>query len=335
MNDLIYFRPDHCRACGARLVPWFDKVRDHVYGVEGEWRIHRCSNTICAAGYLDAGLTAVELNRFYDTYSTHHPPVLAATGAKLLFRQAIDWILHKQLGYNAPEVTGIAKTVGAVLATIPFFRAAALARAFWLPAVTNGKLVEIGFGNGQSLVQMRKLGWQVEGVEFDEVCIKDAKALGFEVFMGDFESQTYRDGTLDAVVGSHVIEHVPDPGRLVSTIYQKLVPGGRLVFVTPNAASWGCKTFRTHWRGLEAPRHLTIQTPHSLALHAQQAGFTKIRVFGTPLGGGILQQSMRILEGKASSPAGRVGRLGWNVIASLIHIIRPQAADEVVLICEK
>ncbi len=335
MNDLIYMRPDCCRACGAKLVMWLDNVRDHVYGVEGEWHLHRCSNTICAAGYLDAQLTAVELSRFYDTYSTHRPPVLAVTGAKLLYRQAIDWILDKQLSYRAHAVPKIAKAVGAAMATIPFFRMTALARAFWLPAVANGKLVEIGFGNGQSLVQMRRLGWQVEGVEFDEICIKDARALGFDVHVGDFESQSFKDGTLDAVVGSHVIEHVPDPGRLMATIYRKLVPDGRMVLVTPNAASWGCKTFKTNWRGLEAPRHLTLQTPHSLVLHAQQAGFTKVQVFGTPLGGGILQQSMRISLGKASSPAGRIGRLGWTIIASLIHMVQPQMADEIVLICQK
>ncbi|WP_181883700.1 class I SAM-dependent methyltransferase [Sphingorhabdus pulchriflava] len=335
MTEFIYTRPETCTACGAGLHLWRQNVRDGVYGVDGIWNLHRCNNSECAASYLDARLSASQLAGFYETYSTHHDPVFAANGTKLIFRQALEWLFHRRLGYRRPKTSTLLATLARFFELVPLLREMALSRVFWLPYVAGGKLVEIGFGNAQTLLQMRELGWEVEGVEFDEMCIRKARALGFNVKQGDFESQDYPDGSMNAVVGSHVIEHVPDPGKLMATIYNKLQPGGRMVLVTPNGASWGCRLMGAYWRGLEVPRHLTIQTPSSLIRHARRAGFKKIELSGTPLGGGILQQSLRLRLGKPINGSGRLPQLFWASLASMIHLLRPQASDEIVMICEK
>ena len=83
------------------------------------------------------------------------------------------------------------------------------------------------------------------------------------------------------------------------------------------------------------PRHLTIQTPGSLLRHARKAGFRNVRLFGTALGGGIIQQSLQIRRGKQVGSTGRAAQLFWAAIASAIHLVRPKAADEIVLFCEK
>lgn len=334
-SDLIYCRPDHCDACGSALNPWLSGVRDRVYGVDGRWDLFRCSDKNCASGYLDARLTPEQLGTFYETYSTHGDPVLHVGRAKLLFRQTMECLIYRGLGYPRPDVPTNAKILAWIFGFIPLMRHTALSRAFWLPHKCHGKLVEIGFGNAQTLLQMRNLGWNVEGIEFDSHCIEKARALGLVVGEGDFCDQDYGDGSLDAIVGSHVIEHVPDPGRLIAAIYEKLAPGGRMVLVTPNGKSLGCAAFGTNWRGLEAPRHLTIQTPASLVRHAERAGFKKIRLFGTPLGGGILQQSMQIRRGKLTIQTGRITQLGWALIASAIYAVAPRRSEEIVLFCEK
>lgn len=335
VTDLIYSRPAHCDACGAELSPWLSGVRDKVYGVDGQWDLFRCGNGACAAAYLDAQLTGEQLGSFYATYSTHSDPVLAASGAKRGFRHAIEWFLHRNLGYRRPEASTVTSVLARFFAIMPFLRHSALSRVFWLPYVAKGKLVEIGFGNAQTLLHMRDLGWDAEGIEFDTVCVDKARKLGLRVGEGDFRAQNYADGSLDAVVGSHVIEHVPDPGELIAAIHDKLAPGGRMVLVTPNGKSLGCRFMGADWRGLETPRHLTIQTPGSLIRHAQRAGFRNVKLFGTPLGGGILQQSLQIRRGKTAGPTGRVAQLFWAVVASAVYLVRPEASDEIVLLCEK
>lgn len=335
MTDFIYSRPDRCSACDAELQPWLSRVVDRVYGVGGNWNLSRCQNADCAAGYLDASLTDEQLGSFYATYGTHAEPAIEARGAKRLFRQVVEWIWHRQLGYPKPATPSSAAFLASLLGIIPFIRHMALYRIFWLPRLTKGKLVEIGFGNAHSLLQLRDLGWDVRGVEFDTVCIENARSLGLVVDKGDFLSQPYADDSLDAVVGSHVIEHVPDPGDLIAAIHRKLVDGGRMVLVTPNGKSIGSRIFGPDWRGLEVPRHLTIQTPGSLLRYAKKAGFRNIRLFGTPLGGGIIQQSVQIRLGKPVGNSGRAAQMFWAAVASAIHLIRPKASDEIVLVCEK
>ena len=335
MTDLVYSRPNQCGACGAPLHPWLSGVRDRVYGVGGDWDLFRCGNAACAAAYLDARLTGEQLGSFYATYSTHSDPVLTVSGAKRGFRQAIEWFLHRNLGYRRPDASTATSVLARFFRLIPLLRHMASLRVFWLPYVANGKLVEIGFGNAQTLLQMHDLGWDVEGIEFDTVCVDKARALGLRVGEGDFLAQNYADGSLDAVVGSHVIEHVPDPGELIAAIHDKLAPGGRMVLITPNGKSLGCRLMGADWRGLETPRHLTIQTSGSLIRHAERAGFRTVKLIGTPLGGGILQQSVQIRRGKPAGPAGRIAQLFWAIIASAIHLVRPKASDEIVLFCEK
>ena len=334
-NNLIYYRPDRCGACGSSLKPWLSMVRDRVYGVDGDWNLHRCTDERCACGYLDARLTPEQLRAFYATYSTHSAPVLNASGAKRMFRQAIEWALHRGLGYPCPDVPALAKFLGMVLRVIPWFRHAAYSRVFWLPHRLSAKLLEIGFGNAQTLLQLSGLGWKVEGIEFDSVCITKARKLGLQVGEGDFFAQDYADCSIDAVVGSHVIEHVPEPGKLIAEIYTKLAPRGQLVLVTPNGKSLGSSIFGRHWRGLEVPRHLTIQTPGSLVSYAEQAGFRKVQLFGTPRGGGILQQSSQIRRANHTSPTGWAAQLGWALIASVINAVAPRRSEEIVLFCEK
>lgn len=335
MTDYIYTRPDRCGACGAELSPWLLKMQDPVYGVGGEWDISRCQNDDCASAYLDAKLTGEQLGSFYATYGTHAEPVLEAHGAKRIFRQAVAWLLYRRLGYRRPDAPRWIAPVAALLGIIPLFRHMALSRLFWLPHVEGGKWVEIGFGNAQSLLLAREMGWQVRGVEFDGVCIEKARGFGLAVDEGDFGNQSYADDSLDAVVGTHVVEHVPDPGELIATIHRKLVSGGRMVLVTPNGKSVGCRVMGRDWRGLETPRHLTIQTPGSLIRHAQNAGFRKISLFGTPLGGGTLQQSLQIRQGRPVGNRGRLAQFFWAMLATLVYLVKNRASDEIVLLCEK
>lgn len=336
MQQNVYSSPANCRACGAVTKPWLDDVSDWVYGVKGRWCLNRCSDQRCQAVYLDAQLTAEQIALFYSNYSTHTDPVQSASGLKLGYRQMLGWILHAKLGYARPEAPAWTRAAATVLGVFPYFRHAALARAYWLEAKPKGRLCEIGFGNAQALLQLRDLGWQVSGVEFDPVCIAKAKEFDLDVRQGSFEDQLFDDASLDAVVGSHVIEHVPDPGALMASIHRKLSDGGVMTLVTPNANSLGCRVFGRHWRGLECPRHLTVQTAGSLATLARAAGFAKVEVFSTPLGGGILQQSYNIRRQEiAAGRQGYANRFGWGLIASLVNLFAAEAAEEIVLLAKK
>ena len=334
MNNIIYSPPQSCESCSAPLQSYLSLVEDRVYGAQGSWDIKRCSSKRCQVMYLDAALSAAQIASFYATYSTHSDPVLHATGVKRLYRDALASIYSRKLGYT--QTAGFAAAVlGRALSLLPFFRQAALARAFWLPQKTDGEALEIGFGNAQSLLQLKAQGWNVSGVEYDAVCIEKARQRGVSAFEGDFAGQNFVPESFDAIVGSHVIEHVPDPGGLMADIWEALRPGGIMVMVTPNGQSLGSALFSRHWRGLETPRHLTVQTCFSLETHARKAGFGEVRTFGTPHGGFILQQSTELALKQQPSARQGIGTLFYNVVASLINLVTPKKSEEIVLFCVK
>lgn len=329
---LAFQKPASCRVCGSPLEPHLSAVRDEVYGVTGVWNLARCQDPACGVVYLSHDLSDDQLSGFYADYGTHSQPVLHATGVKRIYRDALKHISARRLGYPTRQ-DGAAGYLAALLDRIPFFRQTALARMFWLPYRQDGRLIEIGFGNGQSLVQLREAGWAVAGSEFDAVCVEQARALGLDVVQGSFFDARYETAASDAVVASHVIEHVPDPVAFVHEAARVLRPGGYLVLVTPNAASRDARRMGRNWRGLEVPRHLSIHTPGSLRAMAEQAGFTDIEVFGTPLGGFIMQQSRELSRGSRVSSSQGLKTVPYSVLASAVATWKPADSDEIVLRC--
>ena len=331
---IVYASPEQCRYCGAELAPYLADVRDRIYGVPGMWQLVQCRNAGCAVILLAHDLRAIDISSFYQQYSTHSMPVIAVSGIKKLYREALRFVQMRKLRYPG-EVNVAAKVIGTLLGLIPYFRDTALARAYWLPHRAGGRLVEVGFGNGQGLAQLQELGWQVTGVEFDQHCVDSARMMGFAVKQGDFASGLFESESLDAVVACHTIEHVPDPLGFIRAAYAALKPGGRLMLSTPNGTSYGAIYMRQHWRGLEVPRHLSLHNPASLHAMARSAGFTDIGVLGTPHGGFIWQQSHELRNGKPVSSRQSLRTLPYNMLAAVINVLAPLKSDEIILRCVK
>lgn len=71
------------------------------------------------------------------------------------------------------------------------------------------------------------------GVDRDEESIRLARRQnpGYR-----FATELPESGTFDTIVSLAVIEHIPDPGKLLARLRTLLVPGGRLVLTTPHPA---------------------------------------------------------------------------------------------------
>jgi hypothetical protein len=80
-----------------------------------------------------------------------------------------------------------------------------------------------------------------------------------------------------AVTLSHVIEHCHDPRASLLDAWRLLEPGGVIWIATPNASSVGLRLFRSSWRGLEPPRHMTVLSMMGLRRLIQETGFINIR----------------------------------------------------------
>jgi ubiquinone/menaquinone biosynthesis C-methylase UbiE len=101
----------------------------------------------------------------------------------------------------------------------------------------------LGCGPGVILcnVLRRKPGWTGEGLDISQAAVDyairlaDHQGVGNRVRFssGDVVHLPYRDASLDVVVASEVLEHVPDIQKALAEIRRVLGPGGTVVITVP------------------------------------------------------------------------------------------------------
>ena len=98
------------------------------------------------------------------------------------------------------------------------------------PRIKKGKILDVGCGSGDTLALLKKLGWDVYGLEIDKNAVKVARERGLvNVKLGGYEKiASFPNNYFDSIRLYHVIEHIPDPRACLKLIYKKLKPGGRL-----------------------------------------------------------------------------------------------------------
>lgn len=283
-----------CLLCGSK-----DKevlhagLVDPMLGAPGEWTLKKCR--LCGLVFLDPRPTLEDIGKAYSTYYTHAAKQRPSDFTARLRRYVRGGFLATKLGYDN-GVSTLQRIVGSLAYLHPEEREMILSTVMYLPAERRGRVLDVGSGNGEMLKDLRRFGWEAHGVDFDEKAVKSARQnYGLDVRLGTLEEQGYPENAFDAVIVSHVIEHVHDPVALLDECRRILRPGGVLVVITPNVASLAHRRYRTSWSSLHPPRHLALFTRHTLTRTAQKAGFSEVGVIVTVRGAyGISIDSHRI-----------------------------------------
>lgn len=103
------------------------------------------------------------------------------------------------------------------------------------------RILDVGCGGGILSEALARAGARVTGLDLSEASIQVAKQhaqqQGLEV---DYRYESVQDvagqqaGTFDAVTCMEMLEHVPEPGKIVAACAQALKPGGQAFFSTIN-----------------------------------------------------------------------------------------------------
>lgn len=225
--------------------------------IPGEFQFATCPE--CASLALSPRLTEACLPLAYASYYTHEAAgsddvILGARGGG-----PASWIkrayVRRQYGGSSrlDDMVGYAlhrlARRGGVGETDLYYRLAPAAPA---------KILDFGCGGGEYLLRMRRLGHSVVGVDFDPASLERARKSGLEVMSPDELEASNSQGRFDLITLAHVIEHVADPVALLQMLRSCLRPGGRLYLEAPNSQAVGLAVLGKYWRGLEAPRHLSI-----------------------------------------------------------------------------
>ena len=102
----------------------------------------------------------------------------------------------------------------------------------------NGKILDVGCGNGVISSHLGRLGFNVLGIDVSEKTIEMAKAIEpmpNVSFMKKSAEELVASGQkYDAVICSEVLEHLHDPGALLKVLHETLADNGKLIVTVPN-----------------------------------------------------------------------------------------------------
>lgn len=131
------------------------------------------------------------------------------------------------------------------------------------------RVLDVGCGAGALIREMKRLGYQsVSGLDPflqadlhypDGVIVRKCEVADME-------------GTFDVVMSHHAFEHMAEPARALTAMRSRLSDTGRILIRIPVADSFAWRRYGANWFNLDAPRHLFLHTPASMAHLARQAG---------------------------------------------------------------
>ncbi|MEZ4968390.1 MAG: class I SAM-dependent methyltransferase [Flavobacteriaceae bacterium] len=119
---------------------------------------------------------------------------------------------------------------------------------------SDKRLLDVGAGTGDFLAMAKKYGWEVTGLEPNELARLKAGEKGIQLLEGLDAVPTGLK--FEVITLWHVLEHIPDLEAQISKLVELLTENGVLVVAVPNFKSYDAKHYKEYWAAYDVPRHL-------------------------------------------------------------------------------
>ena len=139
------------------------------------------------------------------------------------------------------------------------------------------RLVDIGSSVGMLVAEAGARGWRAVGFEPDRHACYLTRNRG-SIVNSFFGPMSVRSGSVDAVVMSHVLEHVGDPLLVLTYVKDALADHGHVLVVCPNSSGWIARVQGSRWYGYAVEQHAWHFNSATLARLMERAGFEIVEV---------------------------------------------------------
>jgi SAM-dependent methyltransferase len=130
---------------------------------------------------------------------------------------------------------------------------------------STSRVLDFGCGGGYLLKNMNCS--KKVGVEVNPSAIAMARANGLEVFSS---VDAVPDGYVDVIISENALEHTLQPLQELKSLYRKLEPGGKAIFVVP------CEHISSHYEPNDINHHLYSWSPMCIGNLFTEAGFSVV-----------------------------------------------------------
>ncbi|MCW3114415.1 MAG: class SAM-dependent methyltransferase [Segetibacter sp.] len=232
---------DHCLCCGSAAISKVLTCTDYTVSHE-QFDVWKCS--ACTLRF------------------TQNVPAAAYIGS---YYQSSDYVSHSD------SRKGFINSIYHIVRKFTLKGKRNLIRK--VTGLRQGVLLDIGAGTGAFANTMQHAGWNVTGLEPDNIARE--KALGkYNLRLAELgELESLVGETFDAITMWHVLEHVHDLHGYLEKFHQILKPEGRLVVAVPNYTSYDATVYKDQWAAYDVPRHLYHFSPKSMEVLMEKTGF--------------------------------------------------------------
>jgi len=270
----------NCPICNSKNENAYIRGVDVLHGVPGEFTLSKCN---CGLIYVNPQPNNVELQKFYpDDYCPHR-------------ERKVDYRLKKHKAfkifvlrwyYGCPiEKSAPPRFLRLILKPFLFWISLSTLKSM-IPFYGDGKIIDVGCGNGGWLIRLKECGWDVQGVEIDEAAAKDANSAGVPTFCGTLCDTDFPADFFDVVRLHYVFEHLINPKETLDEIRRILKPNGICYIRIPNIEGINFKIFKKNWFPLDIPRHVFHYSPKTFKKLIEQHGLKIIKTnFKSPATG--------------------------------------------------
>ena len=235
-----------CPVCGSAGISKVFKVKDNTASQE-LFDIYHCSN--CQVRFTQNAPSEASIGEYYrsENYISHSD---TSKGFINRLYQTVRNISLNQKKKLIEKATGL----------------------------TNGHLLDVGSGTGYFAAAMQNSGWQVTGLEPDEGARDVAVRQHSLQLLPVDELFNLPDNKFDAITLWHVLEHVHNVKKYITTFKKLLTGTGKLFIAVPNYRSYDAMSYGSNWAGYDVPRHLYHFTPQTMQWLMKECGLKIIAI---------------------------------------------------------
>ena len=142
------------------------------------------------------------------------------------------------------------------------------------------RLLEIGCGNGEFLLETKSQGIDVVGIDVSSSAVKKAQEkLGDSdsVIYGTIENIDFPENSFDACILSDVLKHVRNPSDFLKSVHNLIKPNGLLFVSTPSLDGFYHKLLGERWMEFK-PEHLFYFDSNTLQKLFLKTGYHCINI---------------------------------------------------------
>jgi SAM-dependent methyltransferase len=182
-----------------------------------------------------------------------------------------DYFLDLSLGHEPPQVSELKRrTAGLYLEALAEY-----------DDRRSGKLLDVGCGNGEFLLEASRRGFEIEGLDVSRHAVETANlVLGREgAKCSTIERADLLDHHFDVCVCADVVEHTRNPAEFLSHVHRVLKPNGVLLLITPALDCWQSRFMGQNWYEFKT-EHLHYFSRSTLENLLARTGFRSIELSG-------------------------------------------------------